>query len=177
MDLLDAIQRTKPCRSFQPRPIPEDMLTRVLNAARMAPSVDNQQPWRFLVIRDEGTKDKLSQVVTKGTFVRSAPVVVVAIAAEGETPSLVGGYVLGYLLDVAISIDHLALAATSEGLGACWLTEFKADKISKMLSIPEGFHVVGVVPLGFPSPEANDGKQLNGRKSLAEVTAYERFNW
>ncbi|MCL4324841.1 MAG: nitroreductase family protein [Candidatus Thermoplasmatota archaeon] len=177
MDVLDAIQRMKPCRFFQTAPVSEEVLKRVLNAARLSPSIDDKQPWRFLVIRDEVTKEKLSQLLSKGAMVRSAPVIVVAIAAEGESPSLVGGLVLSHVLDVAVSIENLSLAATAEGLGIYWITDFKADRISRFFNIPEGFQVVGILPMGVPLPEAPGAKPPNGRKSLAEVTAYERFPW
>ncbi len=178
MDLLEAIQQTKPCRLFKTAQVPDEKLTKVLNAARLAPSIDDRQPWRFMVVRDEGTKVKLSQLLSKGALVRAAPVVIIALASEGESPSLVGGVVMSHLLDVAVSIENMVLAATSEGLGTFWISDFNADKISRFFGIPEGFQVVGILPLGFPGPETpTNGKAPNGRKSLAEVTAYERFNW
>ncbi len=179
MDLLDAIQQSKPCRLFKAAQIPDAKLTSVLNAGRLAPSIDDKQPWRFLVVREEGNKLKLSQLVSKGTLIRSAPVVIVVLASEGESPSLVGGVVMSHLLDVAVAIENIVLAATAEGLGTFWISDFNTDKISRFFGIPDGFQVVGLLPIGFPMPEApsTNGKAPNGRKSLAEVTAYERFNW
>jgi nitroreductase len=179
MDLIDAIQRQRPCRLFSPKPVPEEALHRVLNATRMSTSAGNQQPWRFIVVRNEDIKGKLAQAFTNGGFLRTAPVVVVALGVEGERPAMVGGYMLSFLLDVAASIQTFILAATAEGLGTCWLTDFKEDRVIELFQLPEGVHVVGMLPLGFPVPEpnGNGAKDTNGRKSLSEIMAFERFSW
>ncbi len=177
MDLLEAFQRQRACRNFQERPVPEETIAKVLNGARMATSVENQQPWRFIVVRSEEMKTKLSNLVTKGAFLRTSPVVVVALGVEGERSVLVGGYTLSFLLDVAASIQNFILAATAEGLGTAWLSEFHEEKVSKLFGLPEGVKVVGILPLGFPVPDPPGTPVPNGRKSLSEVMAFERFTW
>lgn len=176
MELLEAVKGRRSCRAFNPRPIPDESIQRVLNAARMAASVNNQQPWRFIVVRDVDKKHKLSQVVTKGHFMNAAPIVVVACGVEEASPALIGGYMLSYPLDVAASIENLWLAATAEGLATCWLTDFKEERIRDLFGIPEGTKVVGVLPVGYPDPAA----ATNGaedRKSFSEVVAFDTFNW
>lgn len=177
MDLSEALQRQKACRNFQERAVPEETIAKILNATRLAVSVGDQQPWRFIVVRDEATKAKLANLLTKGGFLRTTPAVVVALGVEGERPAMIGGYVLSYLLDVAAAIQTFTLAATTEGLGTAWMTDFKEDRIKELFSLPDGVRVVGVLPLGFPLPEPNGTVPHNGKKSLSEVMAFERFTW
>ena len=178
MDLHEAIKGRKSCRAFLGRPVPDEALQRVLNAARLAVSVENQQPWRFIVVRDEEKKRKLSQAVTKGNFLNSAPLVIVALGMEEASPALVGGYMLSYPLDVAASIQNFLLAATADGLGTCWCTDFKEDRIKELFGIPEGTRVVGVLPLGYPDPSNNGAHNGDGgRRSFSEIVAYDNFAW
>jgi nitroreductase len=177
MELHEAIRARASCRAFLSKPVPDEALQRVLNAARYAVSVANQQPWRFILVRDEEKKKRLSQAVTKGHFLLSAPLVVVALGVEEAQPALVGGYMLSYPLDVAAAIQNLLLAATAEGLGSCWCTEFKEDKIRELFEIPEGIRVVGVIPLGYPDPTAQPNGGEGPRRTLSEVMAFDHFAW
>ncbi len=177
MDVHEAIKAWKPCLAYQPRPIQEDTLQRILNAARFASSADNQQPWRFIVIRDEESKRRLSQAVTKGHFLTKAPVVLVALGVEEASASLLGGYMLTYPLDVAASIQNMLLAATAEGLGSCWCTEFREDKLREQLELPEGVRVVGVLPLGYADATGPNNGGHNPRKTLSEIVGYDSYSW
>jgi nitroreductase len=177
MEVHEAIRSWKPCRAFQLRPIQEEVLKKVLNAARFAPSAGDQQPWRFVVIRDEEDKKRVANVVTKGHFLTMAPVVLVALGVEEAASAVLGGYMLAYSLDVAAAIENLVLAAHAEGLGSCWCTEFKEDRLREILKIPEGVRVIGVVPLGYPDPTAAGNGGPAQRKSLSEIVAYDGFTW
>lgn len=177
MDVHEAIKAWKPCLAYQLRPIQEEALQRVLNAARFACSADNQQPWRFIVIRDEEGKRRVSQAVTKGHFLTKAPVVLVALGVEEASASLLGGYMLAYPLDVAASIQNVLLAATAEGLGSCWCTEFREDKLREQLELPEGVRVVGVLPLGYPDAAGAPNGGHQARKTLSEIVGYDSYTW
>jgi nitroreductase len=91
----------------------------------------------------------------------------------------VGGYISAYPLDVAVAVDHLQLAATSEGLGTNWLVEFNEVKVRSVLSVPEGIHPIALIPLGFPGEPNGSARQTDesGRKSPDEVIAYDQFPW
>lgn len=178
MDVQEAIRSWRACRAFQLRPIQDEALQRVLNAARFASSADDQQPWRFIVVRDEETKRKLAQLVTKGHFLTMAPIVLVALGVEEASAPLLGGYMLAYPLDVAASIQNLLLAATGEGLGSCWCTEFREEKVRELLKVPDGVRVVGVLPLGYPDgANGSNGSKNGARKTLSEVVAYDHYTW
>jgi nitroreductase len=180
VDILEAIRSQRPCRQFQPRPIPPEKLRAVLSAARLAPSQGNMQPWRFVVVQDDERKRLMAQACVKGKPVAEAPVVVVAFAVEEDIPVTIGGYISAYPLDVAVAIDHLQLAATSEGLGSAWIVDFHEDKVRHVLGVPEGVHPIAVIPLGFPL-EPNGGTKVlpagEGRKSPDEIIAYDAYPW
>jgi len=180
VDILEAIRSQRPCRQFQPRPVPAEKLRAVLSAARLAPSQGNLQPWRFVVVQDDERKRLLAQACVKGKPVAEAPVVVVAFAVEEDIPVTIGGYISAYPLDVAVAIGHLQLAATSEGLGTVWLVDFHEEKVRAVLGVPEGVHPIAVIPLGYPL-EPNGGAKVlppgEGRKSPDEIIAYNEYPW
>ncbi len=173
MDLLEAIRSYRPCRQFQPKPIPAEKLKTVLSAARLAPSQNNLQPWRFVVVQDDEVKRRLAQACVRGKLVAEAPVVVVAFSVEEDIPVTVGGYISAYPLDVAAAVQNLQLAATAEGLGSVWLVDFHEDKVRAVLGVPEGIHPLAILPLGF-SAEPNGGPRPpgEGRKSPDEIISY-----
>jgi nitroreductase len=179
MDVLDAIRSYHPCVAFQSRPIPADKLKAVLAAARLAPSQQNLQPWRFVVVQDDERKRLLAQASPRGKLIAEAPAAIVAFAVEEDIPVTVGGYISAYPLDVAVAVDHLQLAATAEGLGTNWLVEFNEQKVRSVLSVPEGIHPLAVIPIGFPAEPNGSSRPQDeaGRKSPDEVVAYDQFPW
>jgi nitroreductase len=180
MDLLDAIRATRPCRQFLPKPLPAEKVKAVLAAARLAPSQNNYQPWRFVVVQDDELKRLLAQACVKGKPVAEAPVAVVAFAVEEDVPLTVGGYISAYPLDVAVSIAYLQVAASAEGLGSAWIVDFHEDKVRTVLHVPEGVHPIAVIPLGYPAPGPNGGpapSDTTGRKSPDEIIAYNEYPW
>jgi len=179
MDVIDAIRAYHPCTAFQSRPLPPEKLKAVLAAARLAPSQRNLQPWRFVIVQDDERKRLLAQACPRGKLLGEAPAVIVAFAVEEDIPVTIGGYISAYPLDVAVAIDHLQLAATSEGLGTNWLVEFNEQKVRAVLEVPEGIHPIAVIPIGFPSEPNGSSAQgpESGRKSPDEVIAYDHFPW
>jgi nitroreductase len=133
MDIYTAIATRKSVRAFLDREVPEELLLRLLEAARLAPSACNFQEWRFVVVRNAETRKRLAIAANRQMFVSEAPVVIVCCA---ETD----GHVMAcgqqcYPLDVAIAIDHLTLCAAAEGLGTCWIGAFDEGKVKEILSI------------------------------------------
>ena len=178
MDVLEAIRSHRSCRQFQPRPVPAEKLKLILSAARLAPSQNNMQPWRFVVVQDDERKRLLAQACVKGKPVAEAPVIVVAFAVEEDIPLTVGGYISAYPLDVAVAIGQLRLAATAEGLGSVWLVDFHEEKVRTVLGVPEGVHPIAIIPMGYPA-EPNGGAKGDGegRKSPDEIIAYNEYAW
>lgn len=171
MEVLEAIKQGKSVSKFRPDPIPEQKLQTVLNAARLAPSVENLQPWKFIAVTDEDAKRKLAGMVTNGRLLE-APVVIVACARLDEAVGLIGGYMNSYPVDLGMALANLTLAATSEGLGTSWVFAFNEEKVRSLLRVPEDARVVGLTPVGIP--EAHEPP--SGRKHLSEILAYNAYD-
>lgn len=177
MELLEAIRAYQPCPSYQARPVPPETIRGILSAARLAPSQNNLQPWRFVVVQDEGTRRRLAQACPRGRIVAEAPVVIIAFSVEEDIPATVGGYISTYPLDVAVAVNLLQLAATAAGLGTSRITDFHEEKVRDALGVPEGVHPIAVIPLGYPTSPNGTSRDADGRKSPNEVIAYDRYPW
>ena len=122
MDVYEAIANRKSVRSFKDKDVPEEIISRLLETARLAPSASNRQEWRFIVVRDQATRKQLSVAARDQKFVGEAPVVL-ACCAETDGHVMACGQTC-YPIDVAIAIDHITLCATADGLGTCWIGAF-----------------------------------------------------
>ncbi len=170
MDVYEAIAARKSVRAFKPDEVPEEVLTRVLAAARLAPSANNAQEWRFVVVRDASLRQRLSQAACGQGFVATAPVVLVCCADTDEHRMTCGQ--LAYPIDVALAADHLTLCAAAEGLGTCWIGAFYEDRVKQVLKIPPAIRVVALLPIGYPQNPAPVRKQ---RLPLGKIVRYERW--
>jgi nitroreductase len=148
MDVYTAISTRKSVRAFQDREVPEEVVLRLFEAARLAPSASNRQEWRFVVVRNSETRKRLAIAANRQMFISEAPVIIVC-CAETDGHVMTCGQQC-YPIDVAIAIDHLTLCAASEGLGTCWIGAFDERKVKEILGIPKGIRVVELLPLGFP---------------------------
>ena len=168
MDVFEAIEKRYSARKYEDREVEQEVLDRLLDAARLAPSAKNLQEWRFVVVRDEETRAKLAEASFQ-RFVGKAPVVL-ACCAESD------GYVMrcglpSYPIDVAIAIDHLTLAATALGLGTCWIGKFDPDEVREILGIPLNIHIVELLVLGYPVDSWRPKKRLG----LDDIVKYDRW--
>lgn len=170
MDVYDAIRTRKSVRSYLDKPVPDTVLRRLLDAARMAPSASNRQEWRFIVVRNPETRMHLMQAAKGQAFVAEAPVVL-ACCAETDGHVMTCGQPC-YPIDVAIAIDHLTLAAVTEGLGTCWIGAFEEEAVQVVLGIPRGVRVVELLTLGYPVDPESTSKQ---RLSLRDIVKYETW--
>jgi nitroreductase len=169
MDVMEAIMTRRSVRAYQQREIEEEKLLRLLEAARLAPSAGNRQEWRFVVVRDKTTREKLAEAAAGQKFVAEAPVVLVCCAETDGHVMRCGQ--LSYPIDVAIAIDHITLKAVEEGLGTCWIGSFYEDKVKELLGIPPEIRVVELLTIGYPK----DQPRVKVRKKLSEIVRYERW--
>lgn len=169
--MMDAIRTRRSVRKYKPAPVAESTLKEVLNAARLAPSADNAQPWKIVVVRDEQVKLRLAAACNGQKFIAQAPLVLVACGLPDEAFQTVGGYMSSHVIDVSIAVDHLTLAAHALGLGTCWIAWFKEDKVREILGVPEDVRVIALTPLGYP----DETPEKTPRKNLEELVVYERY--
>lgn len=173
MDFYEVIRTRRSIRSYKPDTIPEDVLTRVLDAARIAPSGSNRQPWKFIVVKNEELKRQIAKACHNQMFIAEAPVVIVACGynIHYDRGEYMGDFSM--LVDVSIAFTHLILAARAEGLGTCWIGSFNNKEIKRILNIPEDVNVVAITPLGYPKDE--EFREPGFRKPLSEIVSIDRF--
>ena len=169
MDFLELAKRRCSVRSYQPRPIEQDRLGRILEAVRQAPSGSNRQPWKFVVVQNAEVRRQLVPACFNQQFIAQAPVVVAGVGLMPER--VMRCDIPGDPVDLAIALEHLALAATAEGLGTCWIGAFYQDQVRKVLGIPDSAKVVAVMTLGYPA----DSQSRKGRKPISEIVCYDRW--
>lgn len=151
MDLWEALKTRRSVRSYKTDPVPREKVERVLEAARIAPSAANRQPWHFFVVTDAGKRAALKEAYGK-EWCSSAPVVIVACARPKDAWKRSDGVNYAFV-DVAIAFDHLILAACAEGLGTCWVGAFKPAELRRVMNLPADLEPVAMTPLGFPAEE------------------------
>ena len=180
MDVLEAIKTRRSIRKYKDTPVDDKTLGQVLEAAQWAPSWANTQCWRFIIIRDTDTKTQLAETLSQNNpatnAVINAPLVIVACAQEkrsghyhGEPSTDKGDSWL--MFDTGLAMQNLVLAAHALGLGTVHVGFFDAKKVESILSVPEGYCVVEMAPLGYPDQEA----KAPPRKELSEIVFYEKF--
>ena len=173
MEFYKVLKTRRSVRNYLPDPIPDEVLSRVMEVVRMAPSGSNKQPWKFIIVTDPEVKMKLQQVCKNQPFINQAPAAIVACGCDVNYNR--GGYMgdKTFLVDVSIAFTHLILAARAEGLGTCWLGDFENIGVKNLLSIPDDWDVVAVTPIGYPKGEAFN--ETDRRKQIFEIKSIGKF--
>jgi nitroreductase len=176
MDFTEVIRTRRSVRSYSDKPVPEDALKRVLEAAHVAPSANNTQPWHYIVVKDAEKREAIAHLSADQGFIAQAPVVIVCVGKRYHDQwSWIGENM--YLVDCAISLDHLLLAARNEGLGTCWIGAIGAasqKELQKLLKIPHGQAVFMLTPLGYPKSPGAFRPALS-RMPFDQMVSYETF--
>jgi len=157
------------------RPVSEAALAAILEAARMAPSAENAQPWRFIVVRDPALRARLVAEAFSGVYQRSrriaAPVYLALCGVRGAVD--LGGRLLGHasytLTDCGIAGEHAVLAAAELGLGTCWIGWFDRRRARRVLGVPAGVELVALIALGWPAEPHPATQRTKGRKPLSAI--------
>lgn len=180
MDTFEAIYSRRSVRQYRDTPVPDEVLNRVLEAARWAPSWANTQCTRYVIVKDPETKARLADCLNRGNpateAIRQAPVVIVACAELGKS-----GYYKGsaatdrgdwFMFDVGIAMQNLVLAAQALGLGTVHVGLIPdSKKVDEILGLPDGVVSVEMTPLGYPSA----GSKAPPRRELSEIVFYEKY--
>jgi len=155
--LDELIRSRRSIRRFLPDPVDREKILSCLEAARLAPSADNAQPWRFLVVDDPELKAKLVREAFSGIyrmtkFAAQAPVLIAALASRDVLAHRLGSHFQGtqfYLVDIGIAGEHFVLKAEELGLATCWVGWFNGRRARKVLRIPRKYKIVVLFPLGY----------------------------
>ena len=158
-EFLNLVKTRQSVRGYLPRPVEQDKLERCLEAARLAPSACNAQPWMFIVVDDAEIKKRLADLTADrwlplNHWTKQAPVHIVLVVEAANLTSRMGALVKQRdfaWMDVAIAAEHFCLQAAAEGLGTCMLGWFKEEKVRLLLNIPKGKRIGLIITLGYPA--------------------------
>lgn len=169
--LMDIIRKRKSVRSYADKPIPDEVIKELIEAARLAPSAKNLQEWKFIIVRDEETKEKLVEAAKGQRFIKEANVIIAGVATY--TNYVMTNGIPACHIDLAIAMEHIALAAAEKGIGTCWIGAFYQDKAKEILGVPDDCLIVALMTLGYPKEELKPEEK--SRKSLEEIICWEKF--
>jgi len=181
MPLLDLMKHRKSVRDFLDRPVEREKITMCLEAARVAPSACNSQPWRFVVVDEPSLKNQLCKVAFSGiysinSFCKMAPAIVVVISEKSRFIARVGGMFRGtkyYLIDIGIACEHFVLQAEDLGLGTCWIGWFNEKRVKSVLNIPPHKKIDVLIALGYyDRKKLKSGHDREPADKIASFNAY-----
>jgi nitroreductase len=164
MDTFEAIRTVLAVRKYRDTPVPDDIVSEIVEAGRLTASGSNRQPWHFIVVRDKDMLRQLGSLVRTGPYIAQAPLAIV-VCISPTNPLAVS--------DGSRAIQDMILAAWSRGVGSNWTGFHNIPAVKPVLGIPDDLDVLGVVPFGYPLDTLGAGKK--NRKPLGEVASSERF--
>ena len=170
MTVQEAIQKRYSCRSYQDRPIEQEKLARIFEAARLAPSAKNLQDWRFVVVTDAQTKKKVAQAANNQMFIAKASAVIIACSNSDYVMRC--GQSVGPI-DVAIALEHICLQATELGLATCWIGSFYPEQVRAALGIPDNIEIIELMPIGYPADQPSQPK----REPTEKIFCFEKWEF
>ena len=181
MTVHEIITRRRSIRDFLDIPIEKDKLMLCLEAARLAPSASNSQPWKFIVVDDKALKNSLCDAAFGGlfwfnSFCKTAPIIVVLIAEQSRFITRIGGYIkdIHYnLVDIGIAGEHFVLQAEELGLGTCWIGWFNENRVKSTLAIPENKRVAMLIAVGYSKQDKISTKQI--REPVERIVSFNTY--
>lgn len=170
MDLFDAIKNRRSIRRFEDRPVPEDLIIKIIEAGQWAPSACNRQDWKFIIVDSAEVKEKLLSETT-AHFVGKAPLLIFVVYSN-RTDNL---EYKDHLLSAAMAIQNMQLAAHALGVGSCCVNNLPVkSRLKKILNIPRHYDPVSLVCLGFPEAVP---KPLKRKENLNEIISRNGFDF
>jgi len=165
MSFIDIVLSRRSIRRYEKQDIPKDVLDKILEAGRQAPSAGNKQPWRFIVLTDYDIKEKLSHG-RWNTFVKDSAFTVVGCGYIGDEYGRKWSTV-----DTSIALQNMVIAAWGLGIGSCWIGDFQEAEVKRLLNIPEDRKVIALVTFGYPAEKIGSRQ----KKPIDEIVSYNKF--
>jgi nitroreductase len=163
MEVFESVRTVLAVRAYQNKPIPPEIVRRIVEAARLTGSSINGQPWHFIVVEEQEMLEKLGALARTGRYIAQAALaVVVGIEASQYAVS-----------DASRAIQSMLLTAWSEGVGSNWVGFHGLNAVNTLLDIPPEIDVLAIVPFGYPAKRIGKGKK--NRKSLGQIAHRGRF--
>lgn len=181
MVVFDIIKHRKSIREFNNKPVEREKIQLCLEAARLAPSACNSQPWKFVVVDAPEVRKKVVEAAFSGiyainTFARKAPVIIVVVSEKGKFIARAGGEWRGtpyYLIDIGIATEHLVLQAEEMGLGTCWIGWFNETAVKSILNIPKDRKVDILIAVGYYEVDKNISE--HDREDMGKVSSFNSY--
>lgn len=164
MDALEALRNRRSVRRYKPTPVPRDMIEKIVDAARLAASAVNVQPWEFVAITDPDMRKRIADATDHGKFIAEAPLCIAVFCKDTKY----------YLEDGSAAAQNILVAATALGLGSCWVAGDKktySDNIRQHLAVPTGHKLIALVPIGY----SDEPEKTRTKRELGQVLHYEKF--
>ena len=181
MTLLDLLKHRKSIRDFLDRPVAREKIMMCLEAARLAPSACNSQPWKFIVVDDGQLKVRLGDAAFGGiyamnSFCKTAPVIVAVVSEKSKFSARIGGMFRGtkyYLIDIGVAIEHFVLQAEDLGLGTCWIGWFNERAVKSILKIPHRKKIDILIALGYY--DEDETRSEHGREPIDKIASFNSY--
>ncbi len=172
MNVLEAIRSRSVIRQFKPEIIPDDVLFKILEAARWAPSPFNVQPWEFIIIKDRETLKSISRFARYSGYLETAPMAIAVIVPHIDGKFSWIDSIGEPKFAAAMAVQNIMLAAWEFGIGTCWVS-IEREKVGEILKVPETHFVLTIIPMGYPDklPQKHDE---SSRKQLKDLIFYEK---
>jgi nitroreductase len=170
MTVFDVIKKRYSCRDYLTKPIEQEKLDQIFEAARQAPSAKNLQDWRFIVVTEQKHKQQVADCTNQAKALGQAAALIVACSVCRE--SMRCGQKIAPI-DVAIALEHIALVATELGLATCWIGSFDAEKVRQVLEIPGNVAIIELMALGYPA----NGSRQTTRLPMQDIVCYDRWQF
>ena len=181
MNFLNLVKERYSVRKYLNKPVQHEKIERCIEAARLAPSTCNSQPWRFIIVDDTELKEAIvretyGKVLSFNSFSKEAPVLIVVISERKNLSAKIAGIMKKRdfsLIDIGIAAEHICLQAVEEGLGTCMLGWFDEGAIKKLLNIPRQKRIELIITLGYPDELVK--KKSKKRRDIDSVRSYNHF--
>ena len=179
-DFLQLVISRQSNRAYVDSPVEKDKLFRCIEAARLAPSACNSQPWTFIVVDEKELKNKIADATSHhllplNHFTKQAPIHVVIVQESPNITSSIGGAIKDKdytLMDIGIAAEHFCLQASTEGLGSCMIGWFNEKKVRSLLGIPNNKRPLLIITLGYPA----DSSRIKKRKNIEKITRFNNYS-
>ena len=179
-DFLDLVRTRRSIRRYDGRPVPRDVIDRCVEAARLAPSACNSQPWRFLIFDRDPWRSRVGEAAFSGiyslfAFAQQAPVLVALVRLRSTYAAKLGGLIrrIDYsLIDIGIAGEHFVLQAADEGVGTCWIGWFNERRLRRILKLSPGEKLDVLIAMGYPEEGTLEPTGDRPRKPLDQVREY-----
>jgi nitroreductase len=181
MPLIDILKQRKSVRDFIDNPVEREKIMMCLEAARIAPSACNSQPWKFIVVDDTQLKRRLcdaafSGIYSSNSFCKKAPVIVAIVSEKSKFLARIGGMFRGteyHLIDIGIACEHFVLQAVDQGLGTCWIGWFDEGAVKAILNVPQQKKIDILIAMGYPNP-AKVSPEYN-REPIDKIASFNSY--